>query len=152
MASISTDKAGNRRILFTNTDGKRTPIYVGKLRMRDAETVATKIEALLSAKSSRRPLEPDLAEWIANVPDWLAEKLADKGLIARRVKAAEAQPTLLGEFIDAYLASRTDIKPRTRINLLQVRGNLVTRFGVDKPLADITPGDADEWRLWMLNE
>lgn len=52
-------------------------------------------------------------------------------------------------FIDEYLASRTDIKPRTRINLLQVRKNLVAYFGKDKPLADITPGETDEWRIWM---
>lgn len=150
MASISTDANGNRRIIFTNLGGKRDAIYVGKLRMRDTEKIADRIEALLSALSSRRALEPDLAEWVADVPDWLAEKLADKQLIVPRVKA-EIESTLLGGFIDAYLASRTDIKPRTRINLLQVRDNLVTRFGEDKPLADITPGDADEWRLWMLN-
>ncbi len=150
MASISTDKSGNRRIIFTNGDGKRTSIYVGKLRMRDTETIANKIEALLSAKSSRRPMEPDLAAWVADVPDWLAEKLADKQLVAPRVKV-ETEATLLGGFIDAYLASRTDIKPRTRINFMQVRRDLIARFGEGKPLRDVTPGDADEWRRWLLS-
>lgn len=150
MASVSTDAKGNRRIIFTNLNGKRDALYVGKLRMRDTEKIADKIEALLSALSSRRALEPDLAEWVADVPVWLAEKLADKQLIAPRVKA-ETEATLLGGFIDAYLASRTDIKPRTRINLLQVRRNLVNRFGEAKPLAEISPGDADEWRRWLLS-
>ena len=106
--------------------------------MRDTETIATKIEALLSAKSSRRPMEPDLAEWVADAPEWLAKKLTDKGLIVPRVKSG-AQSTLLGEFIDAYLAGRTDIKPRTQINFMQIRHDLVAHFGETKPLQDVTP-------------
>ena len=66
MVSISTDKNGNRRIIFTNLGGKHDAIYVGKLRMRDTETIASKIEALISALASRRPFEPDLAEWVAD--------------------------------------------------------------------------------------
>ncbi len=151
LASISTDANGNRRIIFTNCDGKRTPIYVGKLRMRDTETIANKIEALLSAKSSRRPMEPDLAVWVAYAPDWLAMKLAANGLIAPRVMSG-VQSTLLGEFIDAYLAGRTDIKPRTQINFRQVRRDLVAHFGETNPLPDVTPGDADEWRRWLLTK
>ena len=58
--------------------------------------------------------------------------------------------TKLGEFIDASLISRTDIKPRTRINFRQVRRDLVARFGEDKLLRDVTPGDTDEWRRWLL--
>ena len=149
MASISTDANGNRRIIFTNLDGKRDALYVGKLRMRDTEKIADRIEALLSALSSRRPLEPDLAAWVADVPDWLAEKLADKQLMAPRTKT-ETESTMLGGFIDAYLASRTDIKPRTRINFQQVRRELLDHFGASRPLAEVTPGDADEWRRWLL--
>ena len=83
----------------------------------------------------------------ANLGKPLADKLAQVDLIPRR----EAVNTTLGAFIDDYLTSRMDIKPRTRINLLQVRKNLVTHFGENKPLQDATPGDADEWRRWMLS-
>ncbi len=148
MASISTDKSGNRRVQFTS-DGKRRTVYIGGVTMKVTESIAAKIEELLEAKLSRRSLAPEVATWLGEIPDVLAGKLAAVGLIAPRDKRQE-NATKLGEFIDAYLESRTDIKPRTRINLLQVRKNLVARFGEAKPLADITPGDADEWRLWLL--
>ena len=79
----------------------------------------------------------------------LAKRLVAVGLIAPREKHQE-NATKLGEFIDAYLVGRADIKPRTRINFMQVRYDLVARFGEDKPLRDVAPGDADEWRRWLL--
>ncbi len=151
MASISTDAKGNRKIQFVNGDGKRKSVYLGKILKTDAKEICSKIEAILAALLSRRSLAPEVAEWVGNVPDVLAEKLVGVGLIAPRAKQ-QKDATMLGEFIDAYLASRTDIKPRTRINLLQVRRNLVTYFGETKPIADITPGDTDEWRRWMLTK
>ena len=111
--------------------------------------ILAKIEALLKAKLSCRSLAPEVAEWIGAIPDVLAKRLVAVGLIAPREKRQE-DATKLGEFIDAYLLSRTDIKPRTRINLWQVRKNLVNHFGEDRLLRDITPGDADEWRGWLL--
>ena len=151
MASISTDKSGNRRIIFTNGDGKRTPIYVGKLRMRDAETIANKIEAILSAMSSRRPMEPDLAEWVANVPDWLAEKLAAKGLIAARVKA-ELESTSISDFIDTYLAERVDLKASTVEQLRQVQNNLRKFTGEAMTLKEFTQGHADAFKASMASK
>src|SRR5262249_45048370 len=46
-----------------------------------------------------------------------------------------------------YVERRTDIKPRTRINLEACRTRLVEFFGEDRPLKSITPGDADAWLL-----
>ena len=86
---------------------------------------------------------------MGEIPDFLAKRLVAVGLIAPREKRQE-DATKLGEFIDAYLLSRTDFKPRTRINFRQVRRDLVARFGEDKPLRDVTLGDADEWRRWLL--
>ena len=103
----------------------------------------------MEAKLSCRSLAPEVAEWIGTIPDVLAKRLVAVGLIAPREKR-QVDATKLGEFIDAYLDSRTDIKPRTRINLLQVRKNLVNHFGEDRLLGDITPGDSDEWRRWLL--
>ncbi len=149
MASISTDANGNRKIQFTHLR-KRRSVYVGNLKMKATETIARKIEALIEAKFSRCALDPEVAKWVGDISDELAGKLVAVGLIASREKRQE-DATKLGEFIDAYLASRTDIKPRTRINFMQVRRDLVARFGEDKPLCDVTLGDADEWRRWLLS-
>ena len=149
MASISTDANGNRKIQFSDGNGQRKIVRIGKPSMKAADVILAKIEAILEAKLSCRSLAPEVATWVGEIPDLLAKRLAAVGLIAPREKR-QADATKLGEFIDAYLASRTDIKPRTRTCLLQVRSNLVEYFGENKPLCDITPGDADEWRRWML--
>ena len=149
MASISTDTSGNRKIQFSDGNGQRKIVRIGKPSMKAAEKILAKIEAILEAKLSCRSLAPEVATWVGEIPDVLAKRLVAVGLIAPREKRQE-DTTKLGEFIDAYLASRTDIKPRTRINLLQVRKNLVNHFGEDRLLGDVTPGDADEWRRWLL--
>lgn len=102
-----------------------------------------KIEHLVASTLTGHPLDADTANWVADRDDTFADKLARVGLIPKR----EETHGRLGEFIDSYINSRSDIKPRTRTSLLQVQLDLVRYFGTNKPLRDITPGDADEWRL-----
>ena len=151
MASISTDANGNRKIQFSDGNGGRKIVRLGKATMKAAETILTKLEAILEAKLSRRSLAPEVATWLGEIPDVLAKRLSAVGLVAPREKR-QADTTTLGEFIDAYLAGQTDIKPRTRINFGQVRRDLVAHFGEQKPLRDVTPGDTDEWRRWLLTK
>ena len=151
MVSISTDTSGNRKIQFSDGNGQRKIVRIGKPSMKAAEKILAKIEAILEAKLSCRSLAPEVATWVGEIPDVLAKRLVAVGLIAPREKRQE-DATLLGEFIDAYVESRTDIKLRTRINLLQVRRHLVAYFGETKPLRDVNPGDSDEWRRWMLTK
>ena len=149
MASVSTNKNGNRRIVFSLSPRKRKAIYLGDMPLRDVNEIRTKVKALVTEKLSKSERDPVVARWVGEIPEWLAQKLVKVGLITPRQKLQQ-DATKLGEFFDAYLASRTDIKTQTRMNLLQVRSNLVSYFGEDKPLADITPGDADEWRISLL--
>src|SRR5438093_6665165 len=146
MASLSRDSNGTRRIQFVAQDGKRKAIRLGNVTQKQAETVLLTVEHLVAATFTGHPLDAETAKWVADRDDKLASKLANIGLIPKR----EETHGRLGEFIDSYLAGRTDIKPRTRVSLLQVRGNLVEYFGENKPLRDITAGDADEWRRWLL--
>ncbi len=149
MASISTDKNGNHRIVFSLAPRNRKAIYLGDMPMKDVKEIRSKVKSLVAEKLSKSERDPAVARWVGEIPDVIADKLVNVGLIAPRQKRPK-DATKLGEFIDAYLANRTDIKPRTRINLLQVRKNLVNHFREDKLLSDITPGDADEWRVWLL--
>ncbi len=89
-------------------------------------------------------------EWIGRLDARLRKRLYTAGLIEQpeEDKAAGEQEAVvrLDAFLQAYIDGRTDVKERTRINLGQARRNLVRFFGADKPLADIAPGDADEFR------
>src|SRR5262249_55370419 len=102
-----------------------------------------RVEALNAALISKCPLDGDTASRVAGIGDDLASKLAAVGLIPERAS------TLLGEFLAAYIARRTDIKPRTRINLEACKARLVEFFGKGRSLKSITPGDADAWLLWL---
>lgn len=143
MACVSNDSGGYRRILFTATDGKRMTIRLGKVSKRDAESIKLRVEHLVAASRSNLPLDGETATWLSGIGDDLASKLAAVGLTRRRATAT------LGTFTAEYIDRRTDIKPRTRINLNHSRSRLVEFFGVDRSMRDITPGDADAWLLWL---
>jgi integrase len=144
MASVVKDPKGKKRLLFKAHDGKRKPIRLGKMSLRDAETIKGRVEALLASKLSGCPWDGELARWVAEIPDGLAGKLAKFDLIPKRAS------TTLGPFLDAYIGKRVDVKPATKRKCVSTRVSLVTFFGGDKPLHEITPGCADEWRLDMV--
>jgi integrase len=146
MASINRDPNGRRTIQFVASDGKRRSVRLGKATQRVAEGVKVKVEALVASSITGQSLDNETAEWLAGLDQFMADKLASVGLIAKR------QAATLGAFLDAYIAMRADVKPRTKINLEQAKGRMVRFFGADKPLRDVTPGDADRWRLSMLAE
>src|SRR5262249_56170571 len=128
MASISRGPNGYRTIQFVGGDGKRRSIRLGKVSHRQAEAVKLRVEALNAALISKCPLDGETAAWVAGIGDDLATKLAAVGLIPERAS------TLLGEFLSAYVERRTDVKPRTRINLEACRPRLAQFFPKDPPL------------------
>jgi integrase len=110
---------------------------------RVAEEIRVKVEQLNASLIARCPLDNETAQWVNGLGDTLAHKLIAVGLIPERGKAK------LQEFVDGYIGQRTDVKPRTRRNLTTAKKRLVTFFGADKNLRDITPGDADAFVLWL---
>ena len=143
MASISKGPDGHRTIQFIDRDRKRKSIRLGKVSQRLADSIKGKVEALNAAQISRCPVDDDAARWVSQIGDDLAAKLAGVGLVAERAS------TLLGDFLDSYIARRTDVKPNTRRNLEACKTRLVDFFGAAKPMREISPGDADAWLLWL---
>jgi integrase len=144
MASISSDKQGRRTIQFVGADGRRRSIRLGKISKQAADGVKSKLEALNAARISQQPLDNATAHWVADLDDVLIEKLAAVGLLARRASA------MLKQFLDDYVAMRVDVKSSTATVYGHTRRCLIEFFGADKPLREIRPGDADEWRLWLI--
>src|SRR5262245_45591262 len=115
MASISTDRNGNRTIQFIAGDGKRRSIRLGKLTIKAVNEIKTKVEALNAAAIAGIGWDPKTAEWVGAREAKLYEKLAAVGLAPKR---AAAEKLALAAFIDDYMAKRADtIKPRTKLNL-----------------------------------
>jgi len=145
MASISKQPNGRRSIQFMAGDGKRRTIRLGKASQKIAESVKRRVEELNIAQITDQTIDRDTARWLTQIDDALAERLAKVGLIPKRESAR------LAEFVDGYIANRGDVKPATIIVYGHTRRCLVEYFGEDKPLREITPGDADNWRQWLID-
>ena len=140
MASVIRQKNGRRMIQFINADGKRLTIRLGKVSQRQADAVKIKVEHLVAAKLSGHAVDDETARWVAKLDSAMAEKLASVFLISQRGE------TQLGRFIDSFILERVDVKPRTQLFYEQVRNGLIEFFGINKPIHQISQGDAESFR------
>ncbi|MBA4107679.1 MAG: integrase [Pirellula sp.] len=149
MASISSDKNGNRTIQFVAGDRKRRSIRLGKLPKKSAETIKSKIEALNAAAIAQTSWDAETAAWVGKLESLLYDKLATAGLVPLR---NAGKRITLAPFIDDYVASRSDVKPGTALVYAQTKAALVGYFGQSKAIGDITAADGDDWRRWMATK
>lgn len=150
MATMYEDKHGTHTIQFRDGKKKRT-LRIGQMAQRYADEYLRRIEHLIGAKFSGIAPPPEVSKWLGTLTPNFRERLVKVGLLeASAAAAADGQAVRLGEYLDNYVAMRTDIAERTRINYKQAIGFLNDHFGRDKPLAAITAGHADEWRLWLM--
>lgn len=146
MANLSKGPNGRRTIQFINRDGKRPSIRLGPVSEKDARTILVHVERLVEASITGNALPSDTVAWLAERGDVLYGKLANVKLVPPR------DASKLGPFLDAYSKGRSDVKAETRTVWSQTIRCLKTFFGNEKPLRSITPGDAAEWRTWLIGE
>ena len=143
MASVCTDSKSFRRVVFKGLDGKRRPIHLGQCSMKDAVAIAGHVEEVVKAAILGRAEPRATSEWLADLSPIMEAKLVAVGLIHPRDAVKELT---LGEFLDAYLARRSDVKAGTAVFYGHTKRNLLDVFGADRPLGSITPADADDFR------
>ena len=146
MASISKQPNGAKTIQFVGADGKRRSIRLGKASVRDAEKFKARIESLVAANISGHAIDSDTARWVAELDQTMLDRLNRVGLI----QGCGRRNLTVAEWIAEYINSRTDLKGRTINNLKQAQGYIVEFFGKTKLLRDVSPGDGDELRRWMM--
>lgn len=149
MASVSTAANGTRSVHFRDpmTNTRRT-IRLGHVTKKDADSFKTRLERLIFSKTAGTAADSDIAKWISELDSKIAAQLAKWNFISARLDIAS--PHLM-DFVDDYIKSRTDTKPRTRLNHLQARGFMAEYFPKSKLLADVTPLDAKQFRNWMIS-
>src|SRR5262245_40843745 len=137
MASLHKIKQHGRyvyRVSFYDKHGERRFIRLGEIKKVNAQSIALHIQALADLSYAGQPLDAEQTEWLKKVGDDLAAKLAGVGLIAPRESATEARVVTLAEFIDSYIAGRTDTKAGTKTNYGQARRHLVAYFGAERAI------------------
>jgi integrase len=79
---------------------------------------------------------------VASLEAWIAEKEKLGASTGRELK----------EFLDWYITSRADVKPRTTERYSLARRLLLGYFDAAKLLHEFTSSDADNWRIWLLTK
>jgi len=124
----------------------RPRIGLGKCTKRQAQTAKRYVEHLIRAKTSGDPMDQSVADWLANVPESLRDRLEDLSLAKRRV--CVEMPTV-ATLTDEFIAARTDVKERTRSIYRQTKSDLEKFFGGDRIIDTITPADATKFKIFL---
>lgn len=152
MASVSKETRGGRvtyRIAFVDPNGRRRFVRLPGVQKRDAQEVASRVDAIVSARMAGSSLPPSVVGWLSSLGDTLHAKLASAGLVEERKSAT------LGEFLEGFItrhAERLDPKtgsppaPNTITNLRATQRRLVAYFGEDRDLGAITVAEAAAWQ------
>jgi Site-specific recombinase XerD len=147
VASLNREKSGTFRIQWRDDNGAKT-LRIGKVPKKTAEHVLVKVEALISAKASGMPLDQETSKWLAGIDETLEDRLFRVGLIASKREAEETEG--LGTFLRSFLDGRNDLKPATKVVRGQVIRDLTQFFGEGKDIRSIKPGDADDFKQWLI--
>ena len=144
MASLVSRPNGRKEVQFTDTDGSRKTLRLGKVNMKDAQPILTQVELLLSAKGMNSSPKPQTVEFLKGLDATLLERFAKVGLIEARKSA------ILSEYIASYIKRRVDAKPGTVLKWQATEKQLTNFFGAGRDLRTITAGDADAFRLHLM--
>ena len=86
---------------------------------------------------------------LAGVPDALRRRLEGFGLIELQKRR---ECPMLGDWLHAYVEGRRDVKEATATVYGHTRRNMLAFFGGAKLLDEITPGDADAFRVHLRTQ
>jgi integrase len=147
---------GRWRIQWTGPDDKVTSWRPGKMPQKAAETITRHIEELVTAALSGATPKPDTATWLGAQSPKIHKKLVKWGLARPRVETGPDLEPVSGPTVAAFIGEYIDrrrgvagVGPDAVRAYEQDRKSLVAFLGPDKLLADVTAGDADEFKDWL---
>ncbi len=147
MASLSYNpKTGRATIQYVAADGRRPSIRLGRCTKRQAEAAQLHVEDLIACLTTGGSPKTATAEWLADVPRIIRKRLERAGLVGSRRRP---ETPMLGAWVAGYVEGRPDVKPATATVYGHTRRNLVEFFGESRRLDQITPADADAFRVHL---
>lgn len=153
MASIRKYTSGGQTLhrLGVMVDRRRREVRLGAIGKTARDEILNHANRLESAYRLGVAPEDTTQLWADNKLDpAIRERFAEWGLLnAINPRLSTDAGRLLGPFLDAYIAERTDLKPGTVTNYRQARRLLVQHFGEFQTLRAITPADADRFKRWL---
>lgn len=150
MASVSTNKkTGERKIHFTDPQGTRQTLRLGKTTQKGADAICVKIEHLKNAADTGTPLSDEVAHWVAGLSDTFHAKLARYGLCRSRER--QKRDVTLGYALKEWAGSRPDLAPGTQTNMVIVKDRFLHHFPETLLLSLLVeePGRLDKWLVTL---
>lgn len=145
----------SKYVQFESVDGQRKTIRLPGFTAKQVATVKRHIRALNAARIANLSVEEETARWLSGVGGWLRDKLIEVRLIeTREVRPAETLSAFLGEYMshrEALVRSGKLESSTISIDYL-TRDCLIDFLGADKPLREISEGDAFDFYDWLLAE
>ena len=155
MASVVARGNGNYEVRFFISKGVRRSFYVGKLPKKRARSIGLKLDDLAFCKRHSQTPDLELSGWLLALDAKDHAKLVGWGLVEPRKTVGDDSDgpgvMTLGVWVRTYIAKGAR-KDGTVEQLERAGVNLTTFFGEDKPIADVTPGDAEDYRVWLQTE
>lgn len=149
MASVVTRANGTREVRFWVRQGERKTFYLGKVPKKVAETIGKRLDDLAFRVRHNQTPDVDLSAWLLALDARDYQKLVAWGLVApKEPPTPPAEVVTVGKWIDSCIA-KGKRAPATIEQLTIAGANLRTFLGEDKPLRDVTPGDAEDYRVWL---
>lgn len=110
---------------------------------KQAQAFKVKVEHLNGANITG-VMDDEVARWVAELDDVMHGKLAAVGLVNPRTR----QTATLKGFLDDFFKS-LNVKPGTAVAYGHTRECLLAFFGETKPIREIEPADAEQFRQYL---
>ena len=123
-------------------NGSAIKIYLGRVTKTQARTICRYLDRLKVATETGVTPSNEAKNWAESVSPRIRNRLETVGLVT---VTRSKMPRELGPFLDAYIESRTDWKPKTVLKQQNVRRHLCDELGEKTPLVAITEAAAERY-------
>lgn len=138
---------------YTNKEGEAKTLYLGKMPKREADHHEIYLEKILSLYlCPSLSIDPQTVVYLEGLPARLKKTLIKHGLIQPTVEEAKELSMSLGELIDKYLEFHKEDKPNTYKNIKLACDKLLSRFGREKKIPDITPTEINHFEKHLYRD
>lgn len=149
MASIFFEPSGTARIAFIAPDGYRRQVRFGRIPRRQAEAIGAMLDVLSDCRRNGAAPPAHVVAWRDSLAESTYAALVRVGLADPRANVAAS--ATLGDLLRRFEAAAT-VKPSTRAAYGQAFKSLRAFFGDDRPIGEIRPEHAENWRRSLADD
>lgn len=145
MATLYKENRSSYRIQFSDGNGNRRSIRLGRVSKKAAETIRSRVEEIISCRLAGIPLSSETAAWLGNLPNEMLAKLSQVGFEVQSRHTAE-------ELWTAFLAQKKDIEETTLDGYDYVKERFFVFFERKTDLKDFSPAKFEEWKAFLQTD